>query len=427
VDLDSRSPLSTQLKISLLRSLACLPSLPEPRKLETFLQECLEKYKSEETLLIAALKFLSVRPITGMLNSVINCLKASSRVQLAAIITLKSYPSEEPVEKIAAFLNSEFKSLAGRALDTLTSLPGLRAKRIIIDFLKENAGDTEVCDKIIRCFTVPKTQNDYFTKTIDDIIKLYPQHPLLDGLVTLREQMLNEAPESGGVGFIPKGEDIEIIDRELEAKIMGYVDFDESTKSALRSAELPYQHRKMFDEYVDKGSSVIEYCKAIDLILEKTLGRKMLFPKLEQGLHEFQNILHLTGLHEDSPSPQYVLKQLELEKHYSARSLPLYKMSSVAYGIRTGKIVNQQFKILDGLRAWAVLLLLFSRKIQGIKPIILLRNASDGQIVELSKKLMLLQDIRNPVAHRQTVVKFVELDQVRNEVFALLNSFQKML
>jgi hypothetical protein len=153
----------------------------------------------------------------------------------------------------------------------------------------------------------------------------------------------------------------------------------------------------------------------------------MIFPKLEHSLHEFQNVLHAVGLHEDSPSSQYVLKQMDLEKHFSPQSLPLHKMSMVAYGIRTGRIVNEQFKILDGLRAWAVMLLLFSRKIQGTKPIILLKNTSDDQIVSFSKRLMKLQDVRNPVAHRLTVVKFLALDEIRNEVFSLLSAFQKMI
>jgi hypothetical protein len=429
LDLIVRSPTTGSLKIALLRTLTCLPSIPEAdlKKVELLIKTALESFKTEEILTIAGLNFLRVKPFDSLINSVMNCMKGSSRVQLAVIVTLKSYQSEEPVERLSELLHSDLQSVAGRALDTLTGLPGLRAKRIIIDFLKEKADDVEVCDKIIRCFKVPDSQNDYFVKTLDDILKRHPQHKLLDGLLTLREKLSNATTTNGRAGFIPKGEDIEIIDRELATKVAGYSDFDEPIKSALRSAELPYQHREMFDEYVDKGSSVIEYCKAIDLLLEKTLGKRIIFPKLENSLHEFQNILHAVGLQEDSPSVQYVLKQMDLEKHFSAQSLPLHKMSTVAYGIRTGRIVNEQFKILDGLRAWAVMLLLFARRIQGTKPIIQLKTSSDDQIVNFSKRLMKLQDVRNPVAHRQTVVKFMALDEVRSEVFALLSTFQKMV
>ena len=73
------------------------------------------------------------------------------------------------------------------------------------------------------------------------------------------------------------------------------------------------------------------------------------------------------------------------------------------------------------------MLLLFSRKIQGAQPVIFLKNVTDDQIIHFSKSLMKLQDIRNPVAHRQTVVKFLALDEVRSEVFSLLSAFQKMI
>jgi len=422
----------TALKVALMRAFTSFPSVPESniKKIELFVKSSLESFESEEALTIAALNLFrvwKVPTLKNLLSAVMNTMKGNSRIQLTAIIALKSFPGEEPVEKIGGFLNSNLESLAGRALDTLTSLPGLRAKRLIIDFLKDHAADIEICDKVIRCFKLPEGQNDYFVKVLDDILNKFPQHPLSDGLMGLREKLSNEIIGRGRLGFIPKGEDIEIIDRELSGKILGYAAFDESTKSALRSAELPYQHREMFDEYVDKGSSVIEYCKAIDLLLEKALGKKMIFPKLEHSLHEFQNVLHSVGLHEDYPSAQYVLKQMDLEKHFNTQSLPLHKMSIVAYGIRTGRIVNQQFRILDGLRAWAVMLLLFSRKIQGAKPVIFLKNVTDDQIIHFSKSLMKLQDIRNPVAHRQTVVKFLALDEVRSEVFSLLSAFQKMI
>jgi hypothetical protein len=75
----------------------------------------------------------------------------------------------------------------------------------------------------------------------------------------------------------------------------------------------------------------------------------------------------------------------------------------------------------------AVMLLLFGRSIQGTKPVIPLKGATEDLIIHICKKLMLLQDLRNPAAHRQTMVKFMALDQARNEVFGLLSSIQKIV
>ena len=138
--------------------------------------------------------------------------------------------------------------------------------------------------------------------------------------------------------------------------------------------------------------------------------------------------IHAAGLNEAYPSPDAVMKHLGLEKHFSTQSFPLHKMTMLAQGILTGKIVNERFKTLDGLRAWAIVLLLFARKTGNghLKPLIPIKNVTDDQVVTIARRLISLQDIRNPAAHRQTFLKLVGLDEVRNEVIHLLNSFQKM-
>jgi hypothetical protein len=78
--------------------------------------------------------------------------------------------------------------------------------------------------------------------------------------------------------------------------------------------------------------------------------------------------------------------------------------------------------VVDGLRAWALLLLLFSRKLarSGGKALVPLRGMGDEQVVAVAKRLMALQDIRNPAAHRQTFLDFVGVEEVRREVLKLL-------
>ena len=182
----------------------------------------------------------------------------------------------------------------------------------------------------------------------------------------------------------------------------------------------------MYDEYVDKSGCLVEYCKAIDIQLERSLGKKHLFPKLENSLHEFHGALHAAGLGEDYPSSERVIAQMGIEKHFNSQSLPLHKMGSLAQSIRNGRIVNERFKTLDGLRAWAIILMIFGRKFGGIsKPLLTLKNLSDDQIASLCRRLMALQDIRNPAAHRQTVVQFKSIDDTRSEALALLNLIQK--
>jgi hypothetical protein len=378
---------------------------------------------------VEALRLLARHPRKTFLADVLKCAKHSdSRVGLAGVITLKAFAAwadDGVVEQLASLLHSTQQSIAGRALDTLTALPGIRPKRVVIDFLREQADDTDVCDKVIRCLGAPETGTEYFTSVIDDILKRHPQHAQLDGLIALREKMAEGGTSAQTVAAAIKGADITAIDRGLAGRIAEYEALDESVRSALRSAELPYLHPKMFDEYVDKSSSLVEYCKAVDIQLEKTLGKRHLFPKLENHLHEFQSALHTAALGEDFPSADRVIRQMGLEKHFNPQSLPLHKMVTLAQAIRNGRIVNERFKILDGLRAWAVILLVFGRKSAG-KALIPVRSATDDQLATFCKRLIALQEVRNPAAHRQTVPMLATLDETRNEALALLNQIQKM-
>lgn len=412
---------------AILRTLSQYSHLSIGREpITTFLKMAFRENKGSETVM-SALYFLRSHPQSTVLMEVLECLKLEEKIQISALITLKSFNDESTIEWISPFLNSHQKSLSGRALDTLIAFSSIRAKRIVIDYLKENCENVDVCEKVTRCFIPPESPSEYFVEVIDSVIKKSPSHPHLNGFLMLREKLVQSKALAKGKSRITSlAVEVEAIDRELLSKIVGYVDFEESIKTALRSAELPYLHRNLFDESVDKSVSVVEYCKAVDILLERVLGRKLLFPKLESHLHEFQNNLHAAGLGDEYPRSERVIVQAGLEKYFSLQTFPFYKITLVAQAIRNGKIISDHFKTLDGLRAWAVILLLFARKIQNCKPLIPVNVTSEEQIIDFSKRLMLLQDVRNPLAHRQTVVKFPAIEEVRSETFALMSLIKKI-
>ncbi len=375
---------------------------------------------------VFVLKFLAKHPISNMYDKIINSMNSDEQASIHSIISLKSFKNENCVESLKSYLDSENASLSGRALDTLTALPGLRAKRIVIDYLRDNAHNNDVCDKVIRCLEPTESHNEYFTNVIDNILVKNPDHIYRDGFILLREKFSHNSQSGGSMHIEPKAEDILKIDKQLKDKVVGYESFDDDVKSTLRSAELPYARRELFDQSVDKAYAIVQYCKAVDLLIENSFGKKLLFPKLENALHEFENIIYRIGLNEERPHSDKVVTALGLEKHFTAQNLPLHKMTIISQGIRNGKIVNEHFKIMDGLRAWAIVLLMYCRKIGQSKPIFQLPNATDDQIIQFSKKLIFLQDIRNPLAHRQTEVDFKRLDEVRSEVIAVLNLHSKI-
>ncbi len=69
------------------------------------------------------------------------------------------------------------------------------------------------------------------------------------------------------------------------------------------------------------------------------------------------------------------------------------------------------------------MLLLFARSIPSIgrqSGLVEMPNVSDNEISMIAKKMMFLQDARNPVAHRQTMIQTPALHEVRTEAYSVL-------
>lgn len=387
---------------------------------------------SQNDVRILVLKHLTLHTPTNLKNYLQSLIKSNDEIlQLHLVIAFKAYGSETDADTLERFLNSNSASISGRALDALLSLPGNRAKRIITEYAMKNYSNPGVIEKICRSFQLPDSGTEYFAQQFGiilrelekesagnvetELLKEFHQQLLINA--KLNNQTLNPITEK----------EIFIIDQEIESKIPSYRHFDETSKAALRSAEINFKLPQAFSESVDKSSIVLGYSKAIDIILEKQLGRKIIFPKLEIKLNEFQNVIHSLTLNEDYPNPERLITLLQLEKHFSPQSLPVHKMRLVAQGILNGKIINEHFKILDGLRAWAVMLLLFARKNKVMNQPLIIAIDDEQHCISLAKKLMWLQDIRNPIAHRQTVLQHKDIEAIRNEVFTMLKTMNYLL
>jgi hypothetical protein len=374
-----------------------------------------------------ALRLLARHPIDAFLPKVHACLKDNA-LRFQAVITLKSYRNESSAELLAPLLTSSDKALAGRTLDTLTALPGMRAKRLVIDHLRDHALDEEVCSKIVRSFEPPASGQDYFAQIIDGILDAHPKHPQAEELSMLREHITAGAANPTAARRTPTTAELLAIESEIRKNLPSYDSLEDSVKSALRSAEIPFSQPELYDESVDKAASVLQYSKSIDLLLEKNLGQKHLFPRIERSLHELQNVLHLVGLDEDYPNSDLVYKNLGLlPQAFTPGQFPLHKMRQMAIPFLNGRIVNDRLKVIDGLRAWAVILLLYCRKLPNgaggsLKPLISLPQLSDGAAVLLAQRLIALQEIRNPAAHRQTYLRLASVNDVRTDVYKILNA-----
>ena len=390
------------------------------------------KANTDAEIQILILKLIAKNNLLKYKSLALTQLQSKNQVvQLNAIFAIKSFNDEALTDQVSQFLKSDSESLAGRCLDVLLSMSGVRAKRKAIDFYVEQALNEDIVDKVIRTFVPPDNDSDYFYLQADKALQIVIQKnnygEQIDIMQNFADKLKSHSQSFLKTQVFPSDVDLIAIDQDFEKLIPAYKNYDETSKSALRSAEVPLRHPDLFDRFVDKSSIILGYTKAIDLILEKQLGRKILFPKIETKMNEFQNLIHSLSLHEDYPQFDKVMQMTQLQKHFNQQSLPLHKMGLVAKGFMNGKIVNEHFKILDGLRAWAVVLLLFASKNKLTNKALILNEVSESDVIELAKKLIWLQDIRNPIAHRQTLVDFKAIEQVKVETIKTLQLMSKVL
>lgn len=416
-----------ELSLNLLRAL--IAQDPDQFKLidlKNLIQDSLNP-KINADLTILCLKYLSKINAKVYKNDILKMLKhENNSVVLNAIIALKTIPDDDIPDLLQSLLYSKSESIKGRALDTILCNPSLRSKRLATDFLKDNLSSLDCVEKIIRHLNLNVTQlkSDYFLNSITNIIKNNSSHQLIDQFINLQMNLKNEITDSQFKNF-PSAADLIAIDKDIISKLPRFNEYDESIKASLRSAEVPFNKPELFDQFVDKSVCILGFTKAIDIFLEKQFGKKILVPKLESRLHEFQNVIHMARLNEDYPDSHSVLKMLSLEKYFSAQSLPVHKMTLIGKGILNSKIIQDQFKIIDGLRAWGITFLLFGRKSESLAKPLFNAHLDEAQIIDLAKKLMWLQDLRNPAAHRLTMTKLEEIKEIRNQSYQILSLLEK--
>jgi hypothetical protein len=144
---------------------------------------------------------------------------------------------------------------------------------------------------------------------------------------------------------------------------------------------------------------------------------------MEQHLHIFQNILHKAELDQEQPNINLVIRHFGAEHVFDLHSFPSTKLMMICRSVLSGRILRERTQVIDGLKAWAVILMIFSgnEKLWGAA-----QMKKDPLLYhQLAHKLVLLQDLRNPAAHRQTMLALAPLSEIRKEVFNVFAQMKK--
>jgi hypothetical protein len=433
---------SAELKKSLfIRALSFLDSWAQNQKLSVhsdvfheWILTALTATEVEQQVL--GLRLVRLFPRLEYESAVLDLLQsAQSTLELNAVIALKFYPTSKVATEalVAKIERTKSVPLLGRLLDSLCAHTTLIAKKAVLVFLEKNLDDSQVIDKVFRSFDPERKGGPEYFSTLERILQAHPEHEAWEKLVHLRDRLrtssvptLTTASEK-----LSQPEGLREVDARLLSLIPQFARLDLITQSALRAAELPMLESDENQALpIDKAPTVLEYCKSIDLLLDQVLGKRHLFPKLDTHLHEFQTLWHRLGFMEDYPAADRVMTTLGLKGKMTIEHFPLHKAKLMSSTFFNGKILQDRFKVFDGLRAWAVIFLVFARKIPfttGPLPAMLkLPTFSDEQCISIAKRLMVLQDLRNPAAHRQTYTDPTTVKTVRTEAIEVINLLLKL-
>jgi hypothetical protein len=413
---------------ALLKALAAQDDWSTARPaLDAFVRAQLEPTRPIDVRRLA-LDFLARHPRPALLRAVLDVVAGEPNLHVNAAVALKAYRDERATEPLSALLASDVPSIVGRSIDALAAIPGPAAKSALLAYVEAHPQDIEAAEKIASAVQPDASPAPRLAERVDAFLAKHPGHPYADGLVRLRDRL----GEGAALALSVSGEQREL-DAQLTALLPEYPQLDDAAKSALRAAEVPFLRPKTFQGRIDKSMAVVQYCKALDLTLDRSFGQRILAPQLEAKLPALQNVVLALGLDQDRPGMTPLLKMLRVGQAFTADTLPWHKATLVARDVLSGRIVNAHWKCLDGLKGWAVFLLLFSRHLsleaggRTSAPVFPFGRATDAEVAQFAARLCALQDMRNPAAHRATILQLEDLRETRNGVMALFSQAHAFL
>lgn len=334
---------------------------------------------------------------------------------------------------ICDFTSSKVEPIRRWAQDTLCLSGGFEQHKFIFDKLIHKKTSKE---ELLYFFKNIKPQNnpqyDDLAKKLEDLIlsnvKPMDNKELVSAAIGLKDRMsISQALKKDHALAAPKKH---ALDETISLMVPGYQNFSNIIKSVLRNAELTWERKDLFDALVDKSTMVIQYTKSIEILIQEKIGQNF-FLRPASLLRSLQTRLVLLKLDDPYLSSLDVINNLQCGSCFSRDNFPRSKFSMLVRSILSGKFVHDQYRVLDGLRAWSLMFLIFFRDFnfqnKKIISFIKLSDSSDRNITQLSYSLNHLQEIRNMAAHRGTLFNLEKIADVRKESFDMIKNLNVLL
>ncbi len=377
-----------------------------------------ERYREPSSLDL--LKILTQVKIAGFEPMVVKFLHADDyQHRILAIAAAKNFGLTWPHWE--SLLNESDVSIRGRALDAVChSLPGPDQGKFL-NWLRLKIDNK---DTMLQVLT--KLQPDAtFYSAWTAVLKEWQGDP--HGIFT--DEKLRDACQAFGNKLeilkrhksLDRGLDSHSVDSQLKELLPDFEALSRPAKSALRNAELTWANPNLFDESVDRSTMIVQYTKSIDLFLQEKVGT-MLFSENAGIMQKLQSRVIRYGLESEMSSVE-IMERLSIKHCFTSDQFPAHKLLSIVQSISSGRLMRDQYRTIDGVRAWSIILLLFARKFdyQGSRyePLLQCQTPDNQRMSWLCSELNRLQEFRNVAAHRGTSFLPQDLNQIRQDSIKL--------
>lgn len=353
---------------------------------------------------------------------------------MLALAAARLNHDDEIWERVFGYLESANPCLSGRALDSICTGGELKQHLRLFELLDPLRSSKETLFKVFT--SLDTTEDSGYQRIVAQLDTwlearqgVMADRDVAASAVSLRDSLCFQRQRSV-MEAVPEAErHIAELDQKLAKRLPGFLSYSEEAKSALRNAELTFQHPAIFGERVDKSTIVVELVKAIDLNLQHRIGPQLFGRAPHATIAKMQSRVVQLELDDEQKPPYQLVKDLELVAHFEEAVFPSYKLAAICQGILSGKIYFLQHRLIDGLRAWALLLLIFGRRFEfrgmPIEPLIEMEISSPELIGKLAFELNSLQDHRNEAAHRGTMLRASEFEEIRHRSFGVLEMLDR--
>jgi hypothetical protein len=426
-DAEARVAIRSLARCSVISEAGCLAQISE---------------KQLDELKGAVLKILCTVSVPELTPFVAKCLAEKDfQTRLMGVVAAKLHHDEGIFDDIFKFLDHESPSIAGRALDTLTTAGGAREHLRLLKRLETHVNDLDLYKKIFRSLT-PRAGESYkeVLVVLEGLIQgrrgVLADQDLFQSALNLRDNLVFAAGATGVVRSKAGKTNLtekerHVVDKSLDTTLKGFANYSETVKSVLRSGEVTWQHPELFDARVDKSTVIVQYVKSIDLLMQEKIGSQMFLTQGADFLQKMQSRVARLELDDEVAFGDHLVTELDCSMYFSRDSFPTHKLATICRSVMTGLIMKEQYRVVDGLRAWAVLMLIFGRtfKFRGqvMAPLFPLAKSTSDGIGRIARAMNDLQDARNRAAHRGTILEKENMQEIRDLCAALLNDLDAHL